>query len=216
MKVVIVGGVAGGASAAARLRRLNEEAEIIVLERSGFVSYANCGLPYYIGGTIEEREKLTIHTPESLHSRFDIDVRVATEATAIDRAAKQVRVLNLETGEEYIETYDYLILSPGAKAAVPNIPGADAARLFTLRTVEDTYAIADFVRGSRPKTAAIIGGGFIGVEMVDNLVDPCAAYSGRRHRVLRAQPHARTRGGLAPGCKRGSPRRRRRYHYGKK
>ncbi len=171
MKVVIVGGVAGGASAAARLRRLDENAEIVLIERSGFVSYANCGLPYYIGGTIEEREKLTLHTPESLHSRFDIDVRVATEATAIDRAAKQLSVRNLETGETYTESYDYLILSPGAKAAVPNIPGADAARLFTLRTVEDTYAIADFVRGSRPKTAAVIGGGFIGVEMADNLVD---------------------------------------------
>lgn len=171
MKIVIVGGVAGGASAAARLRRLDENAEIILLERSGFVSYANCGLPYYIGGTIEDRAKLTLHTPESLHSRFEIDVRVSTEATAIDRAAKQLQIRNLETGEEYTESYDYLILSPGAKAARPEIPGMDAARLFTLRTVEDTYAIADFVRSARPKTAAVIGGGFIGVEMADNLVD---------------------------------------------
>ena len=171
MKVVIVGGVAGGASAAARLRRMDENAEIILLERSGYVSYANCGLPYYIGGTIEDRAKLTLHTPESLHSRFDIDVRVATEATSIDRAAKQVSVRNLETGEEYTESYDYLILSPGAKAVLPDIAGVEADRLFTLRTVEDTYAIADFVRSARPKTAAVIGGGFIGVEMADNLVD---------------------------------------------
>ena len=171
MKVVIIGGVAGGASAAARLRRLDEEAEIIVLERSGFVSYANCGLPYYIGGTIEKRANLTLHTPESLRSRFDIDVRVATEASAIDRAAKHVKARNLETGEEYTESYDYLILSPGAKAVMPSIPGVEAARLFTLRTVEDTYAIADFVHESCPKSAAVIGGGFIGVEMADNLAD---------------------------------------------
>ena len=171
MKVVIVGGVAGGASAAARLRRLDEEAEIVIIERTGYVSYANCGLPYYIGGTIKGREKLAVQTPESLHARFNIDVRTRQEAVAIDRAAKQVHVRDLVSGEEYDEPYDALILSPGAKAVVPAIEGVDAARLFCVRTVEDTLAISDFIAEHKPARAAVVGGGFIGVEMAENLVD---------------------------------------------
>ncbi len=171
MKTVIVGGVAGGASAAARLRRLDESAEIVVIERTGYVSYANCGLPYYIGGTIEDRAKLTLQTPESFRRRFRVDVRVNQEVTSIDRAAKEVVVHDLATGEEYRESYDYLVLSPGARAVVPAIAGTDAQRLFTLRTVEDTFAIHDYVADAKPQTAAVVGGGFIGIEMAENLVD---------------------------------------------
>ena len=171
MKVVIVGGVAGGASAAARLRRLDEQAEIVILERSGYVSYANCGLPYYVGGVITDREKLTLQTPASFRERFAIDVRVNSEVTAIDRAAKEVAVRNLATGEEYREPYDALILSPGARPVVPDVPGVDATRIFTLRTVEDTFAIYDFVEREAPRRTAVVGGGFIGVEMAENLVE---------------------------------------------
>ena len=171
MKTVIIGGVAGGASAAARLRRLDEEAEIVVIERTGYVSYANCGLPYFIGGSIQDRAKLTLQTPESFRNRFGVDVRVNHEAIAIDRAAKEVTVRNLADGSEYREAYDKLILSPGAKAVVPSIPGTDAKRLFTLRTVEDTFAIHDFVAADSPATAAVIGGGFIGIEMAENLAE---------------------------------------------
>ena len=169
MKVVIIGGVAGGASAAARLRRLDERAEIVVLERSGYVSYANCGLPYYIGGAITDRSKLTLQTPESFRARFGIDVRVHSEAISIDRERHTVHVRELESGRTYAEHYDKLILSPGAHAVIPDIPGVDADRLFTLRTVEDTYAIADFIDQHAPRRALIIGAGFIGLEMAENL-----------------------------------------------
>ena len=135
MKVIIIGGVAGGASAAARLRRLDEKAEIIMLERSGYISYANCGLPYYIGGVIREKGALSVQTPESFGGRFRIDVRVRNEAISIDPKEKTVRVRNLETGEEYTETYDKLLLSPGAKAIRPALPGMEDARIMTLRTV---------------------------------------------------------------------------------
>ena len=171
MKVVIVGGVAGGATAAARLRRLDEQAEIVVLERSGFVSYANCGLPYYIGDVITERGKLTLQTPESFRERFRIDVRVRNEVLAIDRKGKRVLVRRLETGEEYYEAYDKLILSPGAHAVVPRLPGVDGQRIFTLRTVEDTFAIRDYVDTQGVRAAAVIGGGFIGLEMAENLCE---------------------------------------------
>ena len=171
MKVVIVGGVAGGATAAARLRRLDEQAEIVVLERSGFVSYANCGLPYYIGDIIKERSKLTLQTPESFRRRFRIDVRVHHEVLSVDRAAKAVFVRNLETGEECRENYDKLILSPGAHAVVPDYPGVDGAHVFTLRTVEDTFAIRDYLDGHEVRRAAVIGGGFIGLEMAENLCE---------------------------------------------
>lgn len=174
MKTVIIGGVAGGASAAARLRRLDEQAEIVMIERTGYVSYANCGLPYYIGGTIREKAKLTLQTPESFRARFDIDVRVHQEAVAIDRAAKTVSIKRLDDGATYEESYDYLILSPGAKAVVPPLPGIDDARIHTLRTVEDTFAVkkrADGLIEAGKTNAVVIGGGFIGLEMAENLKD---------------------------------------------
>ena len=170
MKVVIVGGVAGGATAAARLRRLDEKAEIVILERSGFVSYANCGLPYYIGGVIEDKRALTLQTPESFRRRFRIDVRVRQEVTAIHPAEKAVTVRRLEDGTEYRETYDKLILSPGAKAIHPEGEGLDDPRVFTLRTVEDTYRIRDYVTEKKPRRAVVVGGGFIGLEMAENLL----------------------------------------------
>ena len=169
MKVIIVGGVAGGATAAARLRRLDESAEIIMIERSGFVSYANCGLPYYIGGTITDRSKLTLQTPQSFRNRFDVDARVRQEVVAIDRAARTVTVRRLDDGTEYVESYDKLILSPGARPVTPDLPGIDAGRLFTLRTVEDTYRIAEFIERKQPRRAVVVGAGFIGLEMAENL-----------------------------------------------
>lgn len=169
MKVVIVGGVAGGATAAARLRRLDEKAEIIVLERSGFVSYANCGLPYYVGGVISRRGALTLQTPESFRTRFNIDVRVKNEVVEILRESKQVRVRRLEDGTEYLENYDKLILSPGAKAVIPPVAGVDSDKIFTLRTVEDTFKIDDFIKEKLPSQAVVIGGGFIGIEAAENL-----------------------------------------------
>lgn len=169
MKVVIIGGVAGGATAAARLRRLNEDAEIVVLERSGYVSYANCGLPYYIGGEIKERGKLTLQTPQSFRRRFNVDVRVHSEAVEILRATKQVRVRETEGGREYLESYDKLIYSPGARAAVPPFVPAHE-RVLTLRTVEDTFRIDDLIKAKAPKSALVIGGGFIGLETAENLL----------------------------------------------
>lgn len=171
MKVVIIGGVAGGATAAARIRRLDEQAEIVVLERSGFVSYANCGLPYYIGGVIQDREELTLQTPESFWDRFRIDVRVGHEVTAIDPAAKTVTGKNLATGETFAESYDKLLLSPGAKPLKPPLPGLDSPRLFTLRTVEDTLAIRAFVEEHKPRRAVMAGGGFISLEVAENLAE---------------------------------------------
>ena len=170
MKVLIIGGVAGGATAAARLRRLDESAEIVILERSGYVSYANCGLPYYIGGVIEKKQALTLQTKESFWNRFYIDVRLNNEALSIDRERKTVRVRRLLDGSEYEETYDKLILSPGAKALRPPLPGIDSPRIFTLRTVEDTFAIREQIEKTSPKNAVVIGGGFIGLEMAENLI----------------------------------------------
>ena len=154
-------------SAATRLRRLDATAEIIVLEKSGYVSYANCGLPYYVGGVIETEDALLLQTPDSLHKRFRLDVRVASEALSINRALKTIAVRNLATGEEYEITYDKLILSPGASPIRPNIPGSE--RAMTLRTVEDVERIALAVI-EKPKTAVVIGGGFIGVEIAENLI----------------------------------------------
>lgn len=169
MKVIIVGGVAGGASAAARIRRLNEQAEIIVFERSGYVSYANCGLPYYIGGVITDSEELTLQTPESFYSRFRIDVKVRHEVTALHPDKKTVTVKNLETGTEFEESYDKLLLSPGAKPTMPRLSGVNGERIFTLRTVEDTLRIRKFVEEEQPKSVVLAGGGFIGLEMAENL-----------------------------------------------
>ena len=169
MKVVIIGGVAGGATAAARLRRLDEQAEIVVFERSGYVSYANCGLPYYIGGVIEDPEALTLQTPESFFSRFRVTMKVRHEVTALHPERKTVSVKNLETGEEFEEPYDKLLLSPGAKPTQPRLPGVGLVKLFTLRTVEDTFRIKDYIRQNHPKSAVLAGGGFIGLELAENL-----------------------------------------------
>ena len=169
MKVVIVGGVAGGATAAARIRRLDEQAEIVVFERSGFVSYANCGLPYYIGEVIDDPEDLTLQTPESFFSRFRVLMKVHHEVTSIHPDQKSLTVKDLETGAVFEESYDKLLLSPGAKPVIPDLPGIDSSKLFTLRTVEDTFQIKEFVDRNKPKSAVIVGGGFIGLEMAENL-----------------------------------------------
>jgi NADPH-dependent 2,4-dienoyl-CoA reductase/sulfur reductase-like enzyme/rhodanese-related sulfurtransferase len=167
MRIVIIGGVAGGMSAATRMRRLDADAEIIVIEKSGHVSYANCGLPYYVGGVIEEEEALLLQTPASLHARFRLDVRIASEVISIDPAGKSVEILNEISGEKYQLSYDKLVLSPGASPVVPPIPGID--RAMTLRTVEDVERI--FTRVSeKPRSAVVIGGGFIGVEIAENLI----------------------------------------------
>lgn len=169
MKIVIIGGVAGGASAAARLRRLDEKAEIIILESGEYVSFANCGLPYFIGGEITERGKLTLQTPQSFRARFNIDVRVLNEAISIDPAHKTVTVKKLNSGDFYTESYDKLILSPGAAPIKPNISGIDSPRVFTLRNIPDTLKIKSFIDNKHPNTAVIVGGGYIGVEMAENL-----------------------------------------------
>ncbi len=171
MKTIIIGGVAGGATAAARLRRLDEKAEIIVLERGEYVSFANCGLPYYIGGVITDREDLTLQTPESFKARFNIDVRVLNEAAKINPDTKTVTVKNLRTGETYEETYDNLILSMGAEPIRPNLEGADSSNVFTLRNIPDTLKIKRFIDTAKPRLAVVIGGGYIGVEMAENLVE---------------------------------------------
>ena len=152
MKTVIIGGVAGGASAAARLRRLDESAEIIILERGEFVSFANSGLPYYIGGVITERKNLTLQTPESFKSRFNIDVRIKNEAVKINPEARTVEVKNLVTGQIYEERYDHLILSPGAEPVRPDIPGIDSGIVFTLRNIPDTIKIKEYIERQKPKS----------------------------------------------------------------
>lgn len=166
-RVVIVGGVAGGMSAATRLRRLDNEIEIVVIEKSGHVSYANCGLPYYVGGVIDEEKSLLLQTPESLHTRFRLDVRISSEVLSIDRKQKSVTVKELATSRRYVLSYDKLILSPGASPIVPPIPGVE--RALTLRTVEDVERIVTQVN-LKPKNAVVIGGGFIGVEIAENLI----------------------------------------------
>lgn len=171
MKTIIVGGVAGGASAAARLRRLDENAQILLLERGEFISFANCGLPYYAGGVIKEQEDLLLQSPDSFHKRFRIDVRVFSEVIGIDKDSKTITVKNHSTGETYIESYDKLILSPGAKPVIPRFNGVDNPNVFTLRNIPDTVAIMDYIRLHNAKSAVIVGGGFIGVEMAENLQD---------------------------------------------
>ena len=169
MKIVIVGGVAGGATAAARIRRLDETAEVVVFERSGYVSYANCGLPYYVGGTIQDAGELTLQTPESFWERFRIRMQVRHEVRAIHPERKTVTVCALDTGEEFEEPYDKLLLSPGAMPTKLRLAGGDSDRVFTLRTVEDTLAIHTFIKEQAPKTAVLAGGGFIGLELAENL-----------------------------------------------
>lgn len=169
MKVVIVGGVAGGASAAARLRRLDEDAEIILFEKGEYISYANCGLPYYIGEVIKEREKLVVQTPEAMSKRFNIDIRTLSEVTKINPDEKTVVVHDIKNDRTYTESYDKLILSPGAEPIKPPMPGIDGKNIFTLRTIPDTYRIKDFVDNNKPKKAVVVGGGFIGLEVAENL-----------------------------------------------
>ena len=170
MKTIIVGGVAGGASAAARLRRLKENDEIIILERGDYISFANCGLPYFIGGDITDRNMLTLQTPESFRKRFNIDVRVKSEAVKISPDTHTVTVRDIDTGKEYEENFDKLILSPGAGPIRPNINGIELPHVFTLRNIPDTMKIKGFVENNKPKKAAVVGGGYIGVEMAENLV----------------------------------------------
>ena len=168
-KVLIVGGVAGGASAAARLRRLDETAEIILFERGEYISYANCGLPYHVGNVIKSRSALLLQTPEAMRAKYHVDVRIEQEVTAIDRAAKTVTVNNLATGETYSESYDTLVLSTGSSPLKPPIPGIDGARIMTLWTVPDTDKIKAFLEKHNVKSAVVVGGGFIGLEMAENL-----------------------------------------------
>lgn len=169
MKTIIIGGVAGGASAAARLRRLDESAEIILLERGGYISFANCGLPYYIGGVIRNQRSLTLQTPESFRARFNIDVRINSEAIKIEPSFKKITVKNLQTGECYEENYDNLVLSPGAEPFRPDIDGIDSPTVFTLRNIPDTMRIKEYIETKKPQSAVIVGGGYIGVEMAENL-----------------------------------------------
>lgn len=171
MKTVIIGGVAGGASAAARLRRLDETAEIIILERGEYVSFANCGLPYYIGGTISDQKALTLQSPASFKSKFNIDVRVFHEVIKISPDTKTVTVKNLRTSEIYNETFDNLILSPGADPIRPKIDGINSKNVFTLRNIPDTVKIKKYIETKKPRSVVVIGGGYIGVEMAENLVN---------------------------------------------
>ncbi|MBN1392897.1 MAG: CoA-disulfide reductase [Sedimentisphaerales bacterium] len=168
-RILIVGGVAGGASAAARLRRLDEEAEITLFERGKYISFANCGLPYYIGQVIKNRDDLLVQTPEKFKARFNIDVRINTEVISIDRKRKELNVKDLSSGNIYTEKYDKLILSPGAEPARPPIPGINSPRIFTLRNIPDADAINKFIEEQKPKRAVVVGGGYIGLEMAENL-----------------------------------------------
>ena len=164
-----MGGVAGGATCAARLRRLDEDAEIVVFDRGPYVSFANCGLPYYVGDVIHEEDKLLMATPAMFHDRFRIEVRTHSEVMGIDRPARTVTVRNLETGEEYAEPYDQLVLSPGAAPIRPPWPGIDLPGIFTLRTVPDSREIRNWIEARKPRKAVVVGGGFIGLEMAENL-----------------------------------------------
>ena len=169
LKVVVIGGVAGGASAAARLRRLDETSEIILIEKGEHISFANCGLPYYIGEVIKEKEKLLVQTPERMKERFNIDVRINSEVTRINTENKTVEVLDILRNKHYQETYDKLVLSPGAEPVRPNLPGINSKKIFTLRNIPDTYSIKEYVDNASPKNAIIVGAGFIGLEVAENL-----------------------------------------------
>ncbi len=169
MKYCIVGGVAGGATAAARIRRLDENAVIVLFERGEHISFANCGLPYFIGGTIKERSRLFVTTAEAFRARYRVDVRPGNEVISIDRKAKKIRVREISGGREYDESYDKLLLSPGAEPVKPPIPGIDTEGIFTLRNIPDTDAIRNHLEMKRPETAVVVGGGFIGLEMAENL-----------------------------------------------
>ncbi|MFW6237808.1 MAG: FAD-dependent oxidoreductase [Bacillota bacterium] len=183
-KVVIVGGVAGGAVAAARLRRLDEEAEITIIEKGEYVSYATCGLPYYIGGVIEDRNRLLVHTPEELEKRFNLEVRTCCKVVGIDRKNKEVTINDLAYDQSTRESYDFLLLAPGASPVSPPVKGAGRKNVFTLSNLADTQDIMDYLRSHKPHRAVIIGAGFIGLEMVENLVE-----RGIRVSVVEKQKH---------------------------
>ena len=168
MKVVIVGGVAGGATTATRLRRLDENAEIILFERGEHISFANCGLPYYVGNVIKNEEDLLVQTPEKFKERFNIDVRISQEVIKIDKENRKVEVKKNDTGETYFETYDKLVLSPGAEPINP-FKDVKSDRIFTIRNVNDAEKVKAFIKSNNPKSAVIVGGGYIGVEMAENL-----------------------------------------------
>lgn len=183
MKLLIIGGVAGGMSAAARARRNDEKSSITVLEKGEFISFANCGLPYYIGGAIEQRAALFVQTPEAFRARFNVDVRVNSEALSIDPKAKKVSVKDLTSGKIYEETYDKLLLSPGAVPVKPPIPGIESEKIFTLRNIPDTDSIKEFIKKNKPSSAIVVGGGYIGIEMAENL-----AMAGLKVTVVEALP----------------------------
>ncbi|HID05903.1 MAG TPA: pyridine nucleotide-disulfide oxidoreductase, partial [Armatimonadetes bacterium] len=168
MKVVIIGGGAGGPTAAARLRRLDENAQIVLFERGEHVSYAHCGLPYYIGGVIKDRSKLLVASPERLKRRYRIDIRTRCEVKSIVPDAKQVEVVDLTTGNTYRESYDKLILAPGATPIRPPLPGIDTEGIWTLRNLTDADAILEFMNNRQPQKVVVVGGGFIGLEMAEN------------------------------------------------
>lgn len=184
MKVVIIGGVAGGAGAAARLRRNNENIKIVMLEKGEYISFANCGLPYYIGGVIKDKSKLQLQTPASFGKRFNIDVRVQNEVIAVDDSLKRILVQDHKQNKQYWETYDKLIISSGSTPIRPNMPGADLPHVFTLRNIPDTYKIKDYLTQHQVKKAAVIGGGYIGLEMAENL-----KHSGCEVSIIEAASH---------------------------
>ncbi len=183
MKILIVGGVAGGASAAARARRISEKAEIILFDRGPYVSFANCGLPYYVGNVIKNEKDLLVATPEIFQERFNIQVRLESDVLSIDRKAKLIRVRELKSGREYTEAYDALVLSPGAAPIRPPLPGIDLPGIFALRTIPDSRKILQWIGDKKAKTAVIVGGGFIGLEMAENL-----AAQGLKVSVVEMQP----------------------------
>ena len=183
-KVLIIGGVAGGASCAARLRRLDGEARIIIFERGPYISYANCGLPYHVGPVITDRDELLLMTPGLMKERFDVDVRVLSEVLSIHRAEKRITVRDLESGREYSETYDTLVIATGSSPLRPPIPGIDHPRVQTLWTLPDADRIRALTREEAVRSAAVIGGGFIGLEMAENL-----AALGIRVSLIEMAPH---------------------------
>ena len=168
-KVVIVGGVAGGASAAARLRRLDENAEIVMFEKGEFISFANCGLPYYVSGEIKEQSALTLQTPKSFNARFNVDVRILSEVIAINPDEKKVTVKKVVDGTTYEESYDELVLSMGADPIRPNIKGIESNKVFTIRNIPDTLRLKEYVDYKKPQRAVVVGGGFIGLEIAENI-----------------------------------------------
>ena len=182
-RILIVGGVAGGASCAARARRLSETAEIVIFDRGDYVSFANCGLPYYVGDVIRKEDDLLVATPELFRERFNIEVRLQAEVVAIDRNRQTISVKDLRSGSVYEEAYDALVLSPGATPIRPNLPGIDLPGIFSLRTIPDSRRIREWIDRSQAKRALIVGGGYIGMEMTENLAPAGARGHGGRNAV---------------------------------